>query len=550
MSITDLKNEINTLLQSPRATPLTGTELATLLKTMADELDEVSEFSSLSALLLNPGKTGKIYVTLDTNFTYRWGGSSYIKINNVDLSTKADLVAGKVPASQLPESVKDVYEYFSLGLFPLVGEKDKIYIALDESVIYRWDINDYSYVKMPDTNFTTKADLVAGKVPASQLPSYVDDVLEFATLAALPPTGESVKIYITLNTNFTYRWSGSAYVLLNSASGTFAGLTDAPTQNTALATLLAAKQDRPNQLLSGCAITPNYTTVVAAGTWLINGITYGKTTPSSFPGLTLCATGMLKTLAFYGETNNTITLITSEQLPVFTAPTTLRANSALLRWLVITDTTFQMQVVVPDSFALKADLGNTTNLLTATKTNLVAATNELYLALQILNVTYAQLVALIAASTLEVGRKYRITDYQTIHTIPNTTVLNTSVLNIPVVIEPLVVVAATVNKLQREAHSELWVNDIIHYSVNNLSGSLKGIITYRHDTVQNVSFPNDFRYVVYRRWKLNPPVFDASIAYPRYAPVIHNNALYYVCKLGGFAAGAATAPTAQQVMTG
>lgn len=50
-----------------------------------------------------------------------------------------------------------------------------------------------------------------GKVPSSQLPSYVDDVLEYASVSAFPATGESGKIYVALDTNRTYRWSGSAY---------------------------------------------------------------------------------------------------------------------------------------------------------------------------------------------------------------------------------------------------------------------------------------------------------------------------------------------------
>jgi hypothetical protein len=51
----------------------------------------------------------------------------------------------------------------------------------------------------------------AGLVPSSQLPSYVDDVLEYADLASFPVTGESGKIYVTLDTLRTYRWSGSVY---------------------------------------------------------------------------------------------------------------------------------------------------------------------------------------------------------------------------------------------------------------------------------------------------------------------------------------------------
>lgn len=50
-----------------------------------------------------------------------------------------------------------------------------------------------------------------GRVPSSQLPSYVDDVLEYADLAHFPATGETGKIYIAEDTNKTYRWSGSDY---------------------------------------------------------------------------------------------------------------------------------------------------------------------------------------------------------------------------------------------------------------------------------------------------------------------------------------------------
>ena len=52
----------------------------------------------------------------------------------------------------------------------------------------------------------------AGKIPESQLPSYVDDVVEAATQSALPTTGESGKIYVATDTNLTYRWSGTGYV--------------------------------------------------------------------------------------------------------------------------------------------------------------------------------------------------------------------------------------------------------------------------------------------------------------------------------------------------
>ena len=56
-----------------------------------------------------------------------------------------------------------------------------------------------------------------GKVPSSQLPSYVDDVIEVATLDELPATGEAGKIYVTKDTNLTYRWSGSKYVEISAS---------------------------------------------------------------------------------------------------------------------------------------------------------------------------------------------------------------------------------------------------------------------------------------------------------------------------------------------
>ena len=66
-----------------------------------------------------------------------------------------------------------------------------------------------------------------GKVPSSQLPSFVDDVIEAANFAALPETGEGGKIYVTLDDNKTYRWGGTTYVEIS------AGLALGETQGTA-----------------------------------------------------------------------------------------------------------------------------------------------------------------------------------------------------------------------------------------------------------------------------------------------------------------------------
>lgn len=80
-----------------------------------------------------------------------------------------------------------------------------------------------------------------GKVPSSQLPSFVDDVIEayykaadgkfYATYSegtySDEITGEGGKIYVDLLTNKTYRWGGSAYAEIS------AGLALGETQGTA-----------------------------------------------------------------------------------------------------------------------------------------------------------------------------------------------------------------------------------------------------------------------------------------------------------------------------
>ena len=59
-----------------------------------------------------------------------------------------------------------------------------------------------------------------GKVPSAQIPGSMDDVLEYANLAAFPGTGTTGLLYVALDTNLVYRWSGSAYVEISASPGT------------------------------------------------------------------------------------------------------------------------------------------------------------------------------------------------------------------------------------------------------------------------------------------------------------------------------------------
>lgn len=114
-----------------------------------------------------------------------------------------------------------------------------------------------------------------GQVPSVNLPSYVDDVIEVADLTALnalPPSEKmSGKIYITLDTNKSYRWSGSVFVYITS------GAVDSVAGKTGVITLVKADvglpladntEDATKNVLSATKLTTART---------INGVAFNGT---------------------------------------------------------------------------------------------------------------------------------------------------------------------------------------------------------------------------------------------------------------------------------
>lgn len=98
-------------------------------------------------------------------------------------------------------------QVFDEGLNKYQSEINASFGATDNSI--RKELTDFKNTKGKANGLASLDN--GGKVPSSQLPSYVDDVIEIDTFNNLPSTGESGKIYITQDTNLTYRWSGSAY---------------------------------------------------------------------------------------------------------------------------------------------------------------------------------------------------------------------------------------------------------------------------------------------------------------------------------------------------
>jgi hypothetical protein len=125
------------------------------------------------------------------------------------------------------------------------------------------------------------------------------------------------------------------------------------------------------------------------------------------------------------------------------------------------------------------------------------------------DVTYSDLTTLIAGNALVPGDKYRLTDFRTRHTIPETSTIHTGAT------EVLILTANSINTLDMLAVSESYPQDVIYYTVRNdwfyvndpvLTVIVdpafdRGTITYRKDTERNVEVHEDFRNTVFRKWE-------------------------------------------------
>lgn len=159
---------------------------------MSGVVPNVIEATNLASFPVS-GVPATIYVALDTNKQYRWGGSVYV-----------ELVAS-------PGTTDSVSE----------GSVNKYY-------------TDARAQASAETVLATQKGAASGlaplnsssKIDSGYLPSYVDDVLDVANFAALPASGDTGKIYITTDNNKQYRWSGSVYIELVSSPGTTDAITE------------------------------------------------------------------------------------------------------------------------------------------------------------------------------------------------------------------------------------------------------------------------------------------------------------------------------------
>lgn len=118
-------------------------------------------------------------------------GKELVGLGNVD--NTSDLDKPVSTAQQAALNLKADKTYVDSNL-DLKADKTNVYTRSETSLA-----------------LSKKADLVNGVIPENQIPSSFNDVLEFTT-STLPIVGESGKIYVTTDTNRTWRWSGNQYV--------------------------------------------------------------------------------------------------------------------------------------------------------------------------------------------------------------------------------------------------------------------------------------------------------------------------------------------------
>jgi len=170
--------------------------------------------------------------------------------------------------------------------------------------------------------------LTSGIIDAARLPSYVDDVLEFTNLAGFPTTGETGKLYVALDTNKVYRWSGTTYIFITS------GAVDSVAGKTGVVTLVKADVGLGNVDNTSDAAKPvstaqqtalNLKANIASPVFTGNVTGLGVSTGTSFNAITGLAT--VAPLAAGTAAVGTSTL-TARQDHVHPLQTTVSGNAA------------------------------------------------------------------------------------------------------------------------------------------------------------------------------------------------------------------------------
>ena len=181
--------------------------------------NQLSSLTKAEGQLIVVSDTNEMYIDVSNTSRIRIGESLYIKLANIAEG------ATKVEASSTNGKIKIngtdtiVYTHPTTTAVTAaavkVGKDSSGHVVLGNALTAS-DVGAIATTAKGAANGVAELDST-GKVPSSQLPSFVDDVLEYDKQSSFPTTGEAGKIYIAQDTNKTYRWSGSAYVEISAS---------------------------------------------------------------------------------------------------------------------------------------------------------------------------------------------------------------------------------------------------------------------------------------------------------------------------------------------
>ena len=175
-------------------------------------------------IVMDAPSDGKVYGRMNANWVeVTGGGGTTITVDNILSTTSENPVQNKVITEELNKKADQTTVDESLALkansadvTASLAEKSDIGHTHDDRYYTEAEIDTKLSEKI-DNSIKGVANGVAeldsnGKVLTAQLPSYVDDVLEYSGISDFPTEGETGKIYVDTTTNKTYRWSGSTYI--------------------------------------------------------------------------------------------------------------------------------------------------------------------------------------------------------------------------------------------------------------------------------------------------------------------------------------------------
>lgn len=163
-----------------------------------------SEVGALSATAARVISIGSSTTAQSLSIRYKTEGSSGSTSTTVSILGVSDITAGNTAGTiEVTKCTGD--SAFSTGTITIPGIPTT---ASDIGAIPTTEKGAANGVAPLDTN---------GLIASAYLPSYVDDVLEYATRAGFPAMGETGKIYVDTDTNKTYRWGGSEYVEISAS---------------------------------------------------------------------------------------------------------------------------------------------------------------------------------------------------------------------------------------------------------------------------------------------------------------------------------------------